>query len=135
MFRVSPRWCQILVFIYSGCPVTPGYEGGGFSKTLLWLEREQHFRQNGPSVFTPHFDLIFGCLLGHFWAIFRSLGARLRRLGPTFGASWASHERSYGHLELILVTMLVSLVSFGRLFGWNDVSCLTEVVPNISFYI
>ena len=80
-------------------------------------------------------DLIFGCLLDHFWAIFRSIGARLRRLGPTFGASWASHERSYGHLELILVTMLVSLVSFGQLFGSIDVSCLTEVVPNSSFYI
>ena len=80
-------------------------------------------------------DLIFGCLLDHFWAPFGSLGARLRRLGHTFGAFWVSHEPSYGHLELILVTMLVSIVSFGRLFGSIDVSCLTEVVPNISFYI
>ena len=80
-------------------------------------------------------DLIFGCLLGHFWTPFGSLGARLRRLGPTFGAFWASHEPSYGHLELILVTMLVSLVSFGRLFGLIDVLCLTEAVPNNISYI
>ena len=80
-------------------------------------------------------DLISGCLLEHFWASFGSLGARLRRLGSTFGALWAFHEPSYGHLELILVSMLVSLVSFGQLFGSIDVSCLTEVVPNISFCI
>ena len=80
-------------------------------------------------------DLISGCLLEHFWASFGSLGARLRRLGSTFGAFWAPHEPSYGYLELILLSMLVSLVSFGWLFGLNDVLCLTEVVQNISFYI
>jgi hypothetical protein len=80
-------------------------------------------------------DLISGCLLEHFWASFGSLGARLRRLGPTFGALWASHEPSHGHLEPILVTILVSLVSFGRLFGLIDVLCLTKAVPNNISYI
>ena len=80
-------------------------------------------------------DLIFGCLLDHFWAPFGSVGARLRRLGHTFGAFWVSHEPSYGHLEPILVTMLVSLVSFGRLFGLIDVLCLAKAVPNNISYI
>ena len=43
-----------------------------FLKIRLGLEREQHFRQNCPSVSIPRFGPHFGCLLGHFWRHFGS---------------------------------------------------------------
>ena len=55
---------------------------------LLWLEREQHFRQNCPSVSIPRFRPHFGCLQGHFWCHFGSLKAS--RTSPQ-GSKWSQN--------------------------------------------
>ena len=70
-------------------------------KMLLWLEREQHFHQNGrhfwDSILGPHFGSSWASILlslGPFWGlIWFSLGAHFASLGLHFGLSFGSSSR------------------------------------------
>ena len=103
-----------------GAPDCALTQASGFMKILLWLEREQHFRQNEGlfvgSLFGIPFWSALGLNFGPFWdPLGRPLGLSWAPLG-TFWAILAPLGPSYGHLGATLGPLWAILGVLGELF-------------------